>query len=298
MLATLRGQRRAARPRRATTASADAEALPFADESFDLVLGHAVLHHLPDLRARVRRVPPRAARPAARSPSPASRRATATASPACPSARAARWRPLWRARDGRARGAPSGQRRRRRTRTTRWSARRRPRLRPRRPAPLARGAGFEDVRVRGEELLANWFGWANRSLEATAEPADVPWLWRQYAYRGYLAAAAARPRVLEPRLPPAIFYNLMLAARKPRTWLAGPPSRRRRGRRAEATNASWPRRRPPCHLSTPASSQGVASSRTGVPSAPGSAARRGPRISRRPREALLAVVESVSTAIA
>src|SRR5437763_7369258 len=28
---------------------ADAEALPVADASFDLVLGHAVLHHLPDL---------------------------------------------------------------------------------------------------------------------------------------------------------------------------------------------------------------------------------------------------------
>ncbi len=28
---------------------ADAESLPFAAESFDLVLGHAVLHHLPDL---------------------------------------------------------------------------------------------------------------------------------------------------------------------------------------------------------------------------------------------------------
>src|SRR3954452_2448366 len=31
------------------TAACDAEALPFDDESFDLVLGHAVLHHLPDL---------------------------------------------------------------------------------------------------------------------------------------------------------------------------------------------------------------------------------------------------------
>src|SRR5881227_2996938 len=30
-------------------ARADAESLPFAGESFDLVLGHAVLHHLPDL---------------------------------------------------------------------------------------------------------------------------------------------------------------------------------------------------------------------------------------------------------
>ena len=32
------------------TAPADAEHLPFGDESFDLVLGHAVLHHIPDLR--------------------------------------------------------------------------------------------------------------------------------------------------------------------------------------------------------------------------------------------------------
>src|SRR3954471_14957516 len=31
------------------TAACDAAELPFADESFDLVLGHAVLHHLPDL---------------------------------------------------------------------------------------------------------------------------------------------------------------------------------------------------------------------------------------------------------
>src|SRR5690606_3767573 len=31
------------------TAVTDAEDLPFEDASFDLVLGHAVLHHLPDL---------------------------------------------------------------------------------------------------------------------------------------------------------------------------------------------------------------------------------------------------------
>src|SRR3954451_17908553 len=31
------------------TAAAEAETLPFPDESFDLVFGHAVLHHIPDL---------------------------------------------------------------------------------------------------------------------------------------------------------------------------------------------------------------------------------------------------------
>ncbi|MEX2448161.1 MAG: class I SAM-dependent methyltransferase, partial [Solirubrobacterales bacterium] len=35
---------------RAETAVTEAEQLPFEDESFDLVFGHAVLHHIPDLK--------------------------------------------------------------------------------------------------------------------------------------------------------------------------------------------------------------------------------------------------------
>jgi hypothetical protein len=80
----------------------------------------------------------------------------------------------------------------------------------------AKGAGFQDVRVRGEELLANWFGWTNRGLEATADPETVPMAWRQYAYHGYLALQRVDRTLLEPRLPPAIFYNLMIAGRAPR----------------------------------------------------------------------------------
>src|SRR5204863_2691728 len=86
------------------------------------------------------------------------------------------------------------------------------------PADLerpARAAGLVDVRVRGEELLANWFGWFNRTLEASADPADVPWPWIQYAYRGYLLLQRVDRRLLEPRLPARVFYNLMLAARAP-----------------------------------------------------------------------------------
>jgi hypothetical protein len=83
-------------------------------------------------------------------------------------------------------------------------------------ASHARAAGFERVRVRGEELTASWFGWFNRTFESTADPRDIPWLWRQYAYRGYLALQALDRRLLEPRLPPAIFYNLLVSARAPR----------------------------------------------------------------------------------
>ena len=87
-------------------------------------------------------------------------------------------------------------------------------------AAPARAAGLADVRVVGEELLANWFGWTNRTLESTAEPASVPWLWIQYAYRGYLLFQHV-DRALEGRLPPALFYNLMLSARR-----AGPAATR------------------------------------------------------------------------
>jgi SAM-dependent methyltransferase len=79
----------------------------------------------------------------------------------------------------------------------------------------ARAAGFTDVAVRGEELLANWFGWFNRTLEASADPRDVPWGWIQYAYRGYILLQRVDRRLLEPRLPPRLFYNLMVAAKKP-----------------------------------------------------------------------------------
>ena len=86
------------------------------------------------------------------------------------------------------------------------------------PAALAdpaKAAGLADVEVRGEELLASWFGWFNRTLESSARHEDLPMAWIQYAYRGYLGLQKVDRAVLEPRLPPAIFYNLMVAARKP-----------------------------------------------------------------------------------
>ncbi len=71
------------------------------------------------------------------------------------------------------------------------------------------------MRVTGEELLANWFGWTNRTLEASAAPESIPMLWRQYAYRGYLAFQAVDRALLEGRLPASLFYNLIITAEKP-----------------------------------------------------------------------------------
>jgi SAM-dependent methyltransferase len=195
------------------TAACDAERLPFDDASFDLVLGHAVLHHLPDLHqafAEFRRV----LRPGgtvlfAGEPSRYGDRLAAV-----PKRAAARVAPLWRAamRAGPARNgdADGGAENHALEGLVDVHA-----FTPETLAGAARAAGLADVRVRGEELLANWFGWANRALEATADPEQVPWAWKVYAFRGYLALQEVDRRLLEPRLPPAIFYNLMLTAHRP-----------------------------------------------------------------------------------
>ena len=86
------------------------------------------------------------------------------------------------------------------------------------PAELAghaQAAGLANVRISGEELVAGLFGWVNRTLEASADPLDVPWAWRVYAYRGYLLLQTLDRSLLERRLPAAIFYNLLLSARMP-----------------------------------------------------------------------------------
>jgi len=189
----------------------DAEKLPFPDASFDLVFGHAVLHHLPSLErafSEFHRVLRSGGTLAfAGEPSRYGDRLAAL-----PKRAALQAAPLWR-RMMRARAAadPGGH------------GVADPRLEevvdvhaftPGALARAARGAGFEPVRIRGEELLASWFGWANRALEATAEPDEIPWLWRQYAYRGYLVLQRVDGWLLEPRLPSALFYNLMIGARK------------------------------------------------------------------------------------
>jgi hypothetical protein len=79
---------------------------------------------------------------------------------------------------------------------------------------LAEG-GFDRPRVRGEELLANLHGWTVRTIESTAEPESVPQRWRLFAFRSYLLLQRIDTALLEPRLPPELFYNLVLSAQKP-----------------------------------------------------------------------------------
>ena len=197
------------------TVRTEAETLPFEDESFDLVFGHAVLHHIPDLKRAFGEFA-RVLRPGgtlAFCGEPSRYGDTIAAVPKRAALAAA---PLWRTAIGAgARRHDDGRRPLRRRPRPRMGGRR-PRLRRRATSTrCSTDGGFGSIRIRGEELLANMYGWVLRSLESTAEPDEVPFRWRTFAFRSYLALQRLDSSLLEPRLPPALFYNLVLSARKP-----------------------------------------------------------------------------------
>jgi ubiquinone/menaquinone biosynthesis C-methylase UbiE len=194
------------------TAAAEAETLPFPDESFDLVYGHAVLHHIPDLERAFSEFA-RVLRPGGTVAFCGEPSRYGDFLAAIPKRTALLAAPLWR-RAMRASerheypdAEANGQSLEGEVDVHAFS-----------PGDLRRFCAATDltgVRVRGEELLASIHGWTVRTLEATAEPAEVPWRWRSFAFRSYLALQRLDNQVLEPHLPPELFYNLLVAARKP-----------------------------------------------------------------------------------
>src|SRR4051794_33022815 len=197
---------------RAETVATEAEELPFEDESFDIVFGNAVPHHIPDLERpfpeflrvlrpggaiafagepsrygdRLAALPKRAGLLAA----PAWRRLTGARRRAVPEADLSHGHSLEGEVDVHA-FAPADLRK------------------------LLRDGGFEQRHVGGEELLSNAWGWGLRTVESSAEPDSVPWGWRNFAFRSYIALQKVDTRFLEPYLPAELFYNLLVSARKP-----------------------------------------------------------------------------------
>lgn len=195
-----------------STVRTEAERLPFADQTFDLVFGHAVLHHIPDLErafAEFRRV----LRPGGQIVFCGEPSRNGDRLAALPKRLGALAGPLWRRALGASAAAENGL-----EPDAEHELEREVDVHAFVPADLGRwvtAAGFGEVRVGGEELVANVYGWLLRSLESSADPAEVPDRWRSFAFRSYIALQRIDASLLEPLLPAELFYNLVLSARKP-----------------------------------------------------------------------------------
>jgi ubiquinone/menaquinone biosynthesis C-methylase UbiE len=192
------------------TVEAEAERLPFEGASFDLVFGHAVLHHIPGLERAFGEFH-RVLRPGGMVMFCGEPSRYGDLVAAVPKASARALAPLWRRAVGvppRPR-APQASDTRELEREVDVHA-----FTPGRLRDLLAGAGFGGARIRGEELVASMYGWALRAWESSADPDRVPWAWQSFAFRSYLALQRLDTTLLEPRLPPSAFYNLVLSARR------------------------------------------------------------------------------------
>ena len=198
---------------------ADAERLPYDDGSFELVVGHAVLHHLPDPAVAFREIH-RVLRPGgalfvAGEPTRIGDRLASVPKAAVRTAfRTAARVPVLRrvARDGTPPPPPATEEERI-LRELEFDVDLHT-FSPGEVAAWARDAGFTGVRLETEELVSSLFGWAVRTAESEIRPGLLGRRWARFAYRSYVALARV-DRALYRVLPKRIFYNLLLYAEKP-----------------------------------------------------------------------------------
>jgi ubiquinone/menaquinone biosynthesis C-methylase UbiE len=197
--------------------TADAEHLPYEDESFELVVGHAILHHLPE--------PESALREAYRVLAPGGE-LLITGEPTRIGDRMAKGvgRITWKACRAAARFVPALRKPdprpdeqltqdERLLRDLEWSVDLHT-FDPSELEQMARRAGFEGVRVEAEELASSLVGWAVRTIEAEAPAGLLGRKWATFAYRTYRALSALDRRMLYGLLPRDWFYNALLYGQK------------------------------------------------------------------------------------
>jgi ubiquinone/menaquinone biosynthesis C-methylase UbiE len=192
---------------------ADAERLPYDDQTFDVVIGHAVIHHIPDVEAAFREML-RVLKPGGRfvicgEPTRygdfvARRLSRATWWLTTRAAKLPVLRESW------ARSAEELDESSRAAALESVVD-----LHTFDPGTLRRmavRAGAKNVRTVTEELTAAWFGWPVRTFESAVNPERLGWNWAMFAYKGWLALSAF-DRVLKPLVPDELYYNVSITGR-------------------------------------------------------------------------------------
>jgi ubiquinone/menaquinone biosynthesis C-methylase UbiE len=194
---------------------ADAERIPYDDNSFDLVVGHAVLHHIPDLPAAFREIR-RVLKPGGRF--------VFAGEPTKIGDRYARklGQFTWFLTTNLTKLAPLKSWRRPQEELDESS----------RAAALeavvdihtfdpsalektARDAGMVEVGAVTEELSAALFGWPVRTFEAAVPREKLGYGWGLFALRTWQQLLKVDERVLSKVLPRELFYNVLISGRKP-----------------------------------------------------------------------------------
>lgn len=86
------------------------------------------------------------------------------------------------------------------------------------PDELARTclrAGAVDVRTHTSEFTASWFGWPVRTFEAAVKPGALGFGWSMFAYRTWQRLARLDESVLARVVPDELFYNVSVSGVKP-----------------------------------------------------------------------------------
>ncbi len=196
--------------------TADAESLPYPDEYFDLVCGHAVLHHIPDLdlaMAEILRVLKPGGRfvfagePTARGDVVARKLSQLTWETAT---RVTSRGPL-----AERYGRPEAEVVEMEAEAALEAVVDIHTFDPGDLQDLCERAGAVDVATPTDELTASWFGWPVRTFEAAVRPGSLGWRWAQFAYRSWIALNWLDGRVWTHVVPKQFFYNVSVAGRKP-----------------------------------------------------------------------------------
>ncbi len=187
---------------------ADAERIPYDDDTFDLVVGHAVLHHLPDVEGALREVV-RVLRPGGRF--------VVAGEPTTVGDWYARrlGRLTWEVTKAVTALPPLRDRWARAPEELDESSRAAALeavvdLHTFDPDALARAAlraGAVDVRTQTEELTAALLGWPVRTVEAAVKEGALGWGWAMFAYRSWQRLCAL-DRVLARVVPARLYYNV------------------------------------------------------------------------------------------